>query len=269
MTDPQGGPSVASAARPDANELETSSAATAVGVVALLLPTCVTWIYFIALADASATFQQVAYGLGKAIQFGLPVVWVWAVRRRLSSRPAGPLASRPLDDRPAFARSLGLGLLLGLAVGGAMLGLYHGWLAPSGFFDGPGEAVRAKIAGLQLGAAWKFVAVGAFYSFGHSALEEYYWRWFVYRQLRRRLSALPANAISSVGFMAHHILVLAVYFGWNSPTTWLFSIGVAVGGALWAWLYESTRSLVGSWISHLLVDAAIFWIGYDLARELF
>jgi uncharacterized protein len=53
-----------------------------------------------------------------------------------------------------------------------------------------------------------------------------------------------------------------------SPWTWLFSLSVAVGGAFWAWLYQRTGSLYGPWLSHLLVDAAIFLVGYDLASDL-
>jgi membrane protease YdiL (CAAX protease family) len=69
--------------------------------------------------------------------------------------------------------------------------------------------------------------------------------------------------------MAHHILVLATFFGWWSPATWLFSVAVAIGGAIWAWLYDRTDSLLVPWLGHSLVDAAIFAIGYDLARTLF
>jgi membrane protease YdiL (CAAX protease family) len=42
------------------------------------------------------------------------------------------------------------------------------------------------------------------------------------------------------------------------------SLGVAVGGAVWARLYDRSGSLLGPWLSHLLVDAAIFFVGYEL-----
>jgi membrane protease YdiL (CAAX protease family) len=71
-----------------------------------------------------------------------------------------------------------------------------------------------------------------------------------------------AIPISSLGFAAHHVLVLALYFGWASPLTWLFAICVAVGGAIWAWLYDACDSLAAPWLSHALVDAAIFAIGF-------
>ena len=77
----------------------------------------------------------------------------------------------------------------------------------------------------------------------------------------------PAILLSSVAFVGHHIIILAAYFGWTSPATVLFSACVGVGGAAWAWLYSRSGSLLGPWLSHLLVDAAIFIIGYDLVRS--
>ena len=43
--------------------------------------------------------------------------------------------------------------------------------------------------------------------------------------------------------------------------------GAGQFGAGWAWLYDQSRSLLGPWGSHCLVDAAIFGIGYDIVRE--
>jgi len=65
------------------------------------------------------------------------------------------------------------------------------------------------------------------------------------------------------------VILLATYFGWLSPWTYLLSLGVAVGGIFWAWLYHRSGSLYGPWLSHLLIDAAIFVVGYDLVSDLF
>ncbi len=100
----------------------------------------------------------------------------------------------------------------------------------------------------------------------HSLLEEYYWRWFVFGQLRRLTTFLPAAVVSSLAFMAHHVVILAVYFPDYFVVAVLpFSLGIAVGGFVWAWLYERNGSVYAPWLSHLLVDAAIFVIGWDLA----
>ena len=58
------------------------------------------------------------------------------------------------------------------------------------------------------------------------------------------------------------MILLATYFGWGSPLTWLCSFCVGIGGAVWAWLYHSTGRLRIPWISHLIVDAGIFGLGY-------
>jgi uncharacterized protein len=72
-----------------------------------------------------------------------------------------------------------------------------------------------------------------------------------------------AIVVSSLGFMGHHVIVLERYL--PSPWWMLASMSVAIGGGIWAWLYESSGSLLGSWVSHLLIDAALFTIGYEMA----
>ena len=48
--------------------------------------------------------------------------------------------------------------------------------------------------------------------------------------------------------------------------TWLFSASIAIGGASGPFLYDRTRSIYAPWLSHALVDAAIFVIGYDIIK---
>ncbi len=221
-------------------------------VFAMALPSLVTLCYFVWLADCTAGVQQTAYGIGKAIQFGFPLLWVVLMKRQFP-RPRRPQPSGLVE-----------GLAFGLLVLAAMLLLYHLWLKPAGLFDGAAEAIREKVRGFGVDRFWKYVALGAFYAVCHSFLEEYYWRWFVFGQLREMVSPGGAAVISSLGFMAHHVLLLAAYFGCLSPATIVFSVAVAVGGAVWAWIYHRSGSLYGPWLSHLLVDAAIFAVGYDM-----
>jgi membrane protease YdiL (CAAX protease family) len=157
-------------------------------------------------------------------------------------------------------------LAFGLAVLAAMTTLYWLWLKPAGLFTGPAVEVRAKVESFGIKSLGTYVALGVFYSLVHSLLEEYYWRWFVFRQLARGVALPWAIAISSVGFAAHHVLVLGKYFGYESPLTWLFAACVAIGGAAWAWIYVRSQSLAGPWLSHAMIDATIFIIGWDLLR---
>jgi len=222
--------------------------------VALVLPTVVTWVYFIWLDGADKTLQQMAYGVGKSIQFALPIVCVFLIQRQ---RPNFAL-------RMCGGKWLALGAAFGLAVGAAMAALYFGVLKPMGLFDEPARAVREKVQSFGAASPPAFILLGVFYSAIHSLLEEYYWRWFVFGQLTRQVKLPMAIGVSSFGFAAHHVLVLGHYFTWVSPLTWLFTACIVVGGGTWAWLYARSGSLLPSWLSHALVDAAIFAIGYGL-----
>lgn len=222
-------------------------------LVALVVPTLVTVVYFVLLAKSSTTAQQVAYAVGKTLQFGGPALWIaWMQPARLGwTRPRGA--------------DVVWGIGLGLALLAAILGLYQFGAKPAGLIPPTAVvAVREKVLGLGVGSVPVFLIMAGFYSLIHSLLEEYYWRWFVFGQLRQ-LTSLPwAIGISSLGFMAHHVCIVSVYFGWFSLESIVLSLAVAGGGAIWAWLYQRNNSLIAPWISHALVDAAIFIVGYDL-----
>jgi membrane protease YdiL (CAAX protease family) len=226
-------------------------------VFALAFPTFATWLYFIQFAGSSAV--RVFYGAGKLAQFCFPLLYVGLMER---GRP------RAADDRNrrsmSVGRSLWIGGGVGLAVAAVMLGVYFALLKQSDLLAGVPSEVRAKLADAGADSPGGFLTLAVFYALIHSLLEEYYWRWFVFGRLRDILPLRSAIVISSLGFMAHHTLVVGKYFGGASPMTILLSAAVAIGGAIWAWLYESSRALYGPWLSHLLVDAGLMLIGYQM-----
>lgn len=219
-------------------------------IAAMIYPSAATWLYFVAL-DGSQS-MRVAFAGTKLIQFAFPALWVLWIRRR------PPL---PASHRVAGAR---LGTLLGLVVGGAMLIGYFALDQFTGWFDAPTAQVRAKVLGAGIDTPARFAALALFYSFIHSLLEEYFWRWYVFRELCRFMRDWLAIVLSSLAFMAHHVIVLGLYFRETWWLTLLLSASVAVGGALWAWLYRRSGSLVGPWLSHALVDAAIMAVGFQM-----
>lgn len=187
----------------------------------------------------------------KIIQFVFPVLW---------------LAGR-CDIRSMFVTSRGgvaAGLGFGLITAAAIIAVYHLLLKGSPVFSEFPARLREKLIGFRADTITRYLALGAFISLFHSFLEEYYWRWFVHGHLRRWFNFGTAALISSVGFMAHHVLVLGAYI---TPQYWyaivLFSAGVAVGGAVWAWLFERSGGVTAPWLSHLVVDAALIYIGFD------
>lgn len=239
------------------NELTASGTRSDWGALlfALTFPTLMTWVYFIGLAKSPGALQLAASGIGKVIQFGFPVFWVVVVQRQRLSRPR-------------FQRDgLLFGGLFGLAIMATMFVAYHFWLKEAADFAAGTDQVRDKVAGMNIDSPAKFAVLGVFYAACHSLMEEYYWRWFVFAQLRRVTSLGPAIAISSLGFMAHHVIVLSQFFGWGSFLSLFFSLGVAVGGVAWSWLYHRSQSLFGPWLSHALVDAGIFLIGFEIVKS--
>jgi membrane protease YdiL (CAAX protease family) len=226
-------------------------------VFALVLPSVITWVYFFQAESLPASAQLVVFNAVKLVQFAFPIIWVLAVQK-------GSVTLRPQHSGGAV-----LGLAFGAVVAAATFTLYLVALRGSDLLVGATEEIIGKVSGWGIDAVWKYAALGVFYSLMHSLLEEYYWRWFVFGQLRRFMPLGPAILISSLGFMAHHVLVLGKFFGFENPATWLFSGCVAIGGAVWAWLYHRTGSLMGPWCSHLLVDAAIFTVGFDLVKGVF
>lgn len=221
---------------------------------ALAFPTLLVWVYFVVLPEqeASPAIQQTAYTLGKILQFAFPLVWVLAIQRCR-------LAWKKPDTKGVTE-----GFLFGVAIFVATLILYCAWLKPAGVLEVAREPIRLRLAGYGLTSLPMYLLFGVFIALAHSLLEEYYWRWFVFGELRRLVPFPVAIAVSGVGFMSHHVVVLSTYFGWWSLPAVLFSLAVAVGGAAWAWIYHRSGSLYGVWVSHLLVDVAIFVVGYDL-----
>jgi uncharacterized protein len=224
----------------------------------LIFPTIGTIIYFVGLDGLPPTIQKVGYSAVKVLQFGFPAVWVVFFQKHI---PRGFLPTKKRLAR------LGEGAAFGIAVFGATVALHWLWLSPIGFLtsDAPiMEGIHSKVEGFGLDTPARYIAFLLFVSLIHSLMEEYYWRWFAFGQLKRLVSVKIAIPISAAGFAAHHVIVLAYYFGWTSPATWLFSLGVGIGGAYWAWLYHRTGSLYASWLSHAIIDVAIFVVGYNL-----
>jgi membrane protease YdiL (CAAX protease family) len=224
---------------------------------ALTFPTAMAWLYFLALGGAGhASFlQQLAYAAGKIVQFSFPLLFfALIVRRRLDWRLGG-------------RSGLLLGLSFGLLVAAAILAGYFGWLRSSPLLLRAGERIRGKMGEFGVSAGPTFLALAAFLSVAHSFLEEYYWRWFIFGRLCTLAPVGVAMVVSSLGFMSHHVLIVWSYLPDNLLTGVLpASLAVAAGGLVWAWIYHRTGSLLATWLSHALVDAALFIVGWDLLR---
>ncbi len=221
-------------------------------VLGMLLPMVATYVYFYTLSDEGAGVQQAGMTICKIVQFSLPVVWVITYCR-------GQVGWKSFS-----MNGMWIGIGFGLMAVIAAMALYEGWLIDVPAFQQAAAEVVNRVEGMGIRSPAPYIALSAFYVLGHSLLEEYYWRWFIFGMLRTRTHLSTAIVVSSLGFSLHHIVVLAKFFGLFSVGTWFFSLCVAVGGVFWAWLYQRTGRLYAPWVSHALVDAAIFAIGFRM-----
>jgi hypothetical protein len=218
--------------------------------MAMAFPSLATWLYFVTFAGSES--MRFVFAGTKLIQFAFPVVWILGVRRRW----------------PQFqwngGAGVGLGLALGAMIAGVMYTLYVTLVDRTTWLDAGIVEVQHKVAQIGADTPTRFLALAVFYSLVHSLMEEYYWRWYAFGELRRFVGDWGAIVISSLGFMAHHVIVVGLYFRETWWLTALLSLSVAVGGGAWAWIYRRSGTLFGPWLSHALVDAGIMAVGYQM-----
>jgi membrane protease YdiL (CAAX protease family) len=223
---------------------------------ALVFPTLLTCAYFV---DAQpGPRMKLLYSAGKIIQFSLPALF-WLVTDRSHFHFAWP-------KRRGMLAGIAFGLFVVLAV--QILFAYLSRFKHRPFLDQLADQVQGKVSAFGLTSPATFLIFGAFLCVIHSGLEEYYWRAFLFGGWRKLVPLSWAIAISSIGFMAHHVVVLNEYFpGRMWTATVPLSLAVACGGAVWAWMYQRYGSIYPVWVSHALVDAAIMVVGWRIIFE--
>jgi hypothetical protein len=214
--------------------------------IAALLPLLASLVYFVVLGSSS--WAPVAYGLSKLVQFALPLVAL-----SLPWRPARTVSR---------GRAVGWGLAAGAILAAAIVVGATLLLDPVSV-EVLRQGIAVKLEAFGLATPTRYLAAAFALSFVHSALEEYYWRWFLFGALRRHHSRSAANCISSLAFAAHHAVVIAAFLGLEHwPLVVVGSLGVALAGTLWTELYCRTGRLLAPWLSHALADLAVLGLGY-------
>ena len=245
-------------------------------IPAMCLPFLASLFYFVLFSEY--TFSRAIYVGTKVFTLVWPALAVWLIYRAQMPRPAirdsGRLKAFLLQllsklklflakvglarRNPNHLKAIPLGLIAGLTIVLTLMGLM---LTPLALVvvDG-GAAIGRKTT--ELGVLNHFWIFAVFISVFHSALEEYYWRWFVYGQLREVTGRWTAHLLAGVTFAAHHIVITTQFF----PFWWgvFFGSMVGFGGVIFSLLYERQKSLVGAWIAHMLIDFGIMAIGYEL-----
>ena len=103
-----------------------------------------------------------------------------------------------------------------------------------------------------------FVFVALYIALVNSLLEEFFFRGFCFFGMLP-LGAPLAYVVSALLFSAYHI---AFMDGWLSPVIFALALlGMAMGGAIFAFLNHKTKSLLPSWFVHMASNLATNLIG--------
>ena len=150
-------------------------------------------------------------------------------------------------------------IALGVGIYGAILG---GYFLVSPFFD------FSQIAGALTDNAGvtkdNFLYVSLYISFANSFLEEFFFRGFVFTNLKRLSGRNPAYIISATAFSLYHV---AMMIGWFSPVLFLLvMVGLVIGGMIFNWLNEKLDTIYCSWLTHMFANFAINTIGFLLLK---
>ena len=199
-----------------------------------------------ALHAAPGPAGRLAFVAAKLWLLLFPAVWHLVVDR---GRPSW---SPP--KRGGIGAGAATGAVMAAAVLVAFSAVVRGQVDPA--------LVRQAAAGMGLAGPAAFVAGAAVWTLGNSLVEEYVWRWFVFRQLEALLPGAASVVGSAALFTVHHTVAMAAYLG--PAEVALGSLAVLAAGACWSWLYLRYGSIWPAWVSHVVADVAVFAVGWQV-----
>lgn len=214
-----------------------------------LYPVGFTYLYFILMDTQPILLQQSIYIIGKTLQFILPIVCLFTLKKITIFK----FTTNYTNHCIGILSGIGI-LVLILLFYSSILNLYINPISIK-------TNLTTKLSKFGINNLAKFIILSLFYSFVHSFLEEYYWRWSLYEHMKTIIKNNSiSNILSAICFTLHHMILIYVYIGKNILIFIICSLSVFIAGTLWNTFYEQYKTLYVSWISHVFADIAIFVI---------
>jgi membrane protease YdiL (CAAX protease family) len=144
-----------------------------------------------------------------------------------------------------------LGILLFLF----LLGIYFIF---KGFLDM--DAIRLDFENKYKITKDSLLYYGLYMSFVNSLMEEFFFRGFIFLNMKKLGYKKTGYITSSLLFALYHI---ANFQNWFSPILYILAIaGLFVGGIIFNFLDDKDNTFFNSWFVHICADLAIVFIGY-------
>jgi len=203
--------------------------------------------------------------LSKALGFGLVVLFIWAIGKKLSSIGL-------------HSRGLGKSLLIGTIV--TVLPLALGYAVEMVVMQQLGKSPellfaaidpKAGVAGGLLFGVWLLLG-----NFVNSFMEEGLFRGVMLNLNRRRLSFVKANWLQALLFAGWHLIWVVKWYQTGTVST-PGQIGMAVIanslpqltlGLVWGYAYYKTDNLWTAWMAHTLTNTTLNFLHVATAGSL-
>jgi len=218
-------------------------------MLAMVEPSAAALFYFVLLSGSR--FAVMVFAAAKVFL----LIWPALAAKLLEKQNFYPSKT----DWSKHAKSIPLGAVSGLLMALVILAGFQ-FTDLGGIVYQNSDVIRSKAKDMKI--INHFLMFSLLICLGHSLLEEYYWRWYVYGRLRKLVRPPVAYFGASLAFAGHHYIILGAFF--STGLTAALGTCVALGGGLWCWLFQRHNSIIGCWISHMMADGAIFYVGYQV-----
>lgn len=96
----------------------------------------------------------------------------------------------------------------------------------------------------------------------NSVFEEYFWRGFVFNELRTLIKPWVAYTFTGIAFSLHHVMF---YLGWfNIGLFVLVTVGLIGFAIIMNFFFEKYKDLLSCWLIHIFVDCVQIFIGLKI-----
>ena len=107
--------------------------------------------------------------------------------------------------------------------------------------------------------AQNIIFIGLYIIIFNSLLEEFFWRGFVFDELK---NTKYANILTGIAFSFHHVVF---FYTWLSiPLILLSLLGLTIFAVMQNYLFLKTRNISNVWISHIFADVVQILIGLKI-----
>ncbi|HHX61631.1 MAG TPA: CPBP family intramembrane metalloprotease [Epulopiscium sp.] len=151
-------------------------------------------------------------------------------------------------------KSLGYSFLLGIGIYMGILGVYF---ILKSFIDLSNIiAMLDRKAGVDKD---NFIWIALYISLINSLLEEFFFRGFIFLNLKKTSVRKFAYLVSTLVFSVYHVAIMG---SWFDPIIFIVAmVGLFVGAFIFNFLNEKEENIYNSWIVHMMANLSINTVG--------